>query len=126
MPFQKIVLIDDDEEDQEIFKTALSQISEMLECITFTDPRQALSQLFERGLEPDVIFLDLNMPIMTGQEFLTEIKKREETQGIPIIIFSTSSNPATVKLTKEMGAADFITKPDRFDKLVKMLSPIFQ
>lgn len=126
MPFQKIVLIDDDTEDQEIFKIALGEISEVLECITFTDPRQALSKLVKRELEPDLIFLDLNMPIMTGQEFLTEIRKREETQDIPVIIFSTTSNPATVKLTKEMGATDFITKPDRFDKLVKMLSPIFQ
>ncbi|MEI9921312.1 MAG: response regulator [Bacteroidota bacterium] len=126
MPFQKIVLIDDDAEDQEIFKTALNEISELLECISFTDPRQALHQLIEKELEPDLIFLDLNMPTMTGQEFLTEVKKREETQNIPVIIFSTSSNPTTVRLAKEMGAINFITKPDRFDKLVDMLKPIIQ
>lgn len=125
MAFQKIVLIDDDTEDQEIFKIALSHVSETPECITFTDAREALHKLLRKEVIPDVIFLDLNMPIMTGQEFLIEVKRREETQNIPVIIFSTSSNPSTIKLTKELGATDFITKPDRFDKLVSMLKPLF-
>jgi CheY-like chemotaxis protein len=126
MYFQKILLIDDDAEDQEIFKTALSEVSEMLECITIADARQALHKLRQSELKAELIFLDLNMPIMTGLEFLAEIKRNKETQGIPVIMFSTTSNPATVKLTKEMGAADFITKPDRFDKLVIMLKSIIQ
>lgn len=124
MPFLKILLIDDDAEDHEIFKAALSQVSETSECSTSTNAREALRMLVNKQLNPDVIFLDLNMPIMSGQDFLREVKMKSETQHIPVIIFSTSSNPATVKLTKEMGAIDFITKPDRFDKLVEILKPI--
>lgn len=124
MPFRKILLIDDDTEDHEIFKTALDQVSKTTQCTTSTDAREALNMLVSHQLNPDVIFLDLNMPIMSGQEFLREIKMRSETQHIPVIIFSTSSNAATVKLTRDMGAIDFITKPDRFDKLVEILKPI--
>lgn len=126
MTYQKILLIDDDVEDQEIFKAALSRVSDLSECITFTNAQEALDKLIDKELSPDVIFLDLNMPIMTGQEFLLEVKNRIETQHIPIIIFSTSSNPTTIKLTKELGAMDFITKPDRFDTLVNMLRPLIQ
>lgn len=124
MPFQKILLIDDDAEDQEIFKTAVRQVSGMSECTTSANAREALNMLLGKQLTPDVIFLDLNMPLMSGQDFLREIKLRPETQNIPVIIFSTSSNPATITLAKEMGAVDFITKPDRFDKLVNILKPI--
>ena len=126
MTFQKILLIDDDAEDQEIFRTAVGRVSETSECLTFTSAREALDKLLNDNLNPDVIFLDLNMPVMTGQEFLVEVKKREETQNIPVIIFTTSSNQSTIRLAKEMGAIDFITKPDRFDRLVDILRRIIQ
>ncbi len=124
MLYRNILLIDDDAEDHEIFLSALTSISKKLQCVTFTNAREALGKLLNKDLNPDVIFLDLNMPVMSGQEFLTEVKKREETKTIPVIIFSTSSNPSTIKLTKEMGAIDFITKPNRFDALVDILKPI--
>ncbi len=124
MPYRSILLIDDDAEDHEIFLSAIALISDELQCITFTNAREALGKLLNKDLDPDVIFLDLNMPIMSGQEFLMEVKKRVETQNIPVIIFSTSSNPSTIKLTKEMGAIDFITKPNRFDALVDILKPL--
>ena len=125
MIYRNILLIDDDEEDHEIFLSALRSISKELQCITFTNAREALVKLINKDLNPDVIFLDLNMPIMSGQEFLMEVKKKEEAQNIPVIIFSTTSNPGTIKLTKEMGAINFITKPDRFDVLVDILKPLF-
>jgi len=64
------------------------------------------------------------MPIMTGQEFLMKIKNIDHLKQIPVIIFSTSSNASTIVATKELGAIDFITKPNRFDALVNILKPI--
>lgn len=124
MQYRNILLIDDDEEDHDIFKTALAMLSKDLLCKSYTNASEALQKLTNRELEPDVIFLDLNMPIMSGQEFLTTIKQREGIKDIPIIIFSTSSSSSTIQLTKELGAANFITKPNRFDTLVDILKPI--
>lgn len=124
MQYQRILLIDDDVEDQEIFTLALSKVSDILDCTAFTSAKEALIQLDARKLKPDVIFLDLNMPIMTGEEFLKEIKTIDHLKSIPVIIFSTSSNTSTMKKTKELGAKEFITKPNRFDALVELLKPI--
>jgi CheY-like chemotaxis protein len=124
MVYRNILLIDDDVEDQEIFKIALQNLSDSLEFTAFTNAREALGRLTANTLNPDIIFLDLNMPIMSGQEFLTQVKKLDTTKNIPVIIFSTSSNPSTIQLTKELGAIDFITKPNRFDLLVDILKPI--
>jgi CheY-like chemotaxis protein len=121
MLYQNILHIDDDSDDQELFLTAISQVSPDFNCVALSDATEALQQLKERTITPDVIFLDLNMPVMNGEQFLVEIKKDEALKNIPVIIFSTSSQPHTIKLTKELGASDFITKPDRYQELVKLL-----
>lgn len=122
--YKNILLIDDDTDDQEIFLEAVQELSNTVKCVAYTNAGKALQQLSAKEITPDVIFLDLNMPIMTGQQFLLEIKKIDELKNIPIIIFSTTSHPDTIKLTKEMGALDFITKPSIFKDLLMILSPL--
>jgi|ERR1700694_1935551 len=121
MKYRHILLIDDDEDDGEIFVTALQVVSETVLCTVLHDAAEALDKLSGKKISPDVIFLDLNMPGMNGQQFLSEMKKGEALQSMPVIIFSTSSHPATVSITKSLGAQDFITKPNDFDALVAIL-----
>ena len=123
MRYKNILLIDDDDDDQEIFLTAVEEVSDSVTCVALSDANKALQKLASKDLRPDVIFLDLNMPIMNGQQFLVEIKKHVALQNIPVIIFSTTSHYPTIQLTKELGATDFITKPARYDELVKILTP---
>ena len=75
MPYKNILLIDDDDDDQEIFLSAVEQVSESVTCVALGNATEALHQLTTKAIVPDIIFLDLNMPIMNGQQFLTEIKK---------------------------------------------------
>jgi CheY-like chemotaxis protein len=124
MSYQKLMLIDDDEDDQEIFLAALHEISASVTCYSYSSAREALHKLVSKEITPEVIFLDLNMPVMNGQQFLVEIKKIKELEAIPIIIFSTSSHQGTIQLTKDLGADEFITKPNNFDDLVNILKPI--
>ncbi|MEO8473689.1 MAG: response regulator [Chryseolinea sp.] len=126
MKIRSILHIDDDAEDQEIFSSALEKVSDALKYVSFTNARDALARLINNEFNPDVIFLDLNMPTMSGPEFLQEIKSVDHLRSIPVIILSTTSNPATIASTKLMGAVDFITKPNRFDELVEILRPIIQ
>lgn len=124
MLYQNILLIDDDEDDQEIFLTALECTGKPIRCTVVDSARKALSQITCGELETDLIFLDLNMPLMNGQQFLTEIKKEKKLSEIPIVILSTSSNAATVTQVKKLGAFHFFTKPDRFEDLVAILDEV--
>lgn len=126
MIFSNILLIDDDDDDQEIFQSAVQQISTSVQYKYLNSAREALQKLSSREVSPEVIFLDLNMPLMSGQEFLVQIKQKELLSDIPIIIFSTSSDPTTKELTKALGAYDFITKPSDFDQLVDLLKPLIR
>lgn len=124
MIYNNILLVDDDEDDQEIFLTAVEHINPALKCSVESEAIIALQKLENKELVPDVIFLDLNMPVMNGQQFLVEIKRRESLKDIPIIIFSTSRHEPTKLITKQLGALDFITKPDNFDALIEVLKPV--
>ncbi len=124
MVYRKILLVDDDVEDQEIFKNALSAISTEFEFFSYTSSVISLEDLLQKKVCPDIIFLDLNMPLLNGEEFLFKLKSNPENIDTPVIIISTSSNSNTINKTKELGAIDFIIKPDRFDKLVTLLKNI--
>ena len=126
MKFTNIVLIDDDEEDHQIFLAALEHISTTVHYHLFTDGRKALQDLRLGNINPEVIFLDLNMPLMSGQEFLSQIKKEKELSQIPIIIFTTSADSSIRELTLKMGAYDFLTKPSDFKDLISLLQTLIQ
>jgi CheY-like chemotaxis protein len=124
MSYSHIMLIDDDQDDQEIFSMAMREISSKADCMIMSSAEEALLGLTTGKLSPDLIFLDLNMPIMSGQQFLSEIKRHAGLKGVPVIILSTSSRMETIAEAKELGAHDFITKPDKFDTLKHILHEI--
>ena len=126
MLYSKVLLIDDDEDDQELFLQAIREIAASLECVALDNARNALTLLENHTLTADVIFLDLNMPIMTGQQFLVELNKSEELNQIPVIILSTSANIDTIDQAKALGAKIFITKPSSFKELKNILHKILE
>ncbi len=83
MKYEKILLIDDDEDDQEIFLLAMEQVSKDISCLTTNSASSALEKLASKEFTADIIFLDLNMPEMNGQQFLLEIKKNEDLKNHP-------------------------------------------
>ncbi|MFB9079260.1 response regulator [Flavobacterium procerum] len=121
MTYSNILQIDDDFDDCELFMEALEEVSNAT-YTSICNPVEALRKLIQKEIQPDVIFLDLNMPIMSGLEFLTEIKKEENLKEIPVIIFSTSQLDDIIREAKSYGAHDFISKPNNFSDLKKILS----
>lgn len=109
---KKILLVDDDEDDREFFILVLGNIDPSLICETAENGKIAI-QVLEKNELPDIIFLDLNMPVMNGTQFLTQIKQHELFKHIPVIILSTSSDSASIAQAAQLGAMGFITKPNK-------------
>ena len=120
MKYNYILQIDDDAEDCDFFSDALQSVSNAT-YLAIHSAKEALIKLEKKVVIPDIIFLDLNMPKMNGTEFLTELKKREFLQHIPIIIFSTSPVTEMMFQTKNLGAYDYITKPSDYGTLKRLL-----
>ncbi len=121
------LLIDDDQDDQEIFALALEESGLNTQCIISNNATEALERLSQDNtFLPDYIFLDLNMPRINGIQLLTEIKKISYLQHIPVVIYSTSSHPKDKEATLGLGAAAFITKPSDIKELSMLLKDFFQ
>lgn len=120
------LLIDDDEDDKEIFFIALAEANPKVHCFTADDGIQALTMLKDESFVPDYIFLDLNMPLMSGKECLAEIRKRKHLDQTPVIIYSTSASQKDVQETHELGASGFITKPPLLGALIEKLVEVFE
>lgn len=108
------MLIDDDEDDRDIFLTVIQESHPSIRCEIAINGQDALNKLARLPVLPQIIFLDLNMPLMNGSQFLIEVGKKNPLSKIPIVILSTSSDKGTQSEMKALGAIQFITKPDRF------------
>src|SRR5690348_4240316 len=86
-----LMIIDDDDDDRELFYEAVTSIDEKYTCMMAVSGEQAIELLREPvDHEPDLIFLDLNMPRMNGKQCLIKLRQFEHLSHIPIIIYSTS------------------------------------
>ena len=119
----KILLVDDDADDQLYFRDAISELNKPLECEIANHGREAIEQM-NVPPPPDLIFLDLNMPVMNGYECLAYLKKEDRYKDIPVIIFTTSQNANDIERSRKMGAELFFTKPSNFDILCTKLDKI--
>jgi len=77
--------------------------------VAVEDGAAALQQATE--LMPDLILLDVMMPLMTGFEVLAALKEKEHTRGIPVLLVTAQSSEEEVLKGLEMGADDYVTKP---------------
>jgi CheY-like chemotaxis protein len=120
------LLIDDDLDDQEIFKLALQDVNDTVHFLTANDGAAGLQLLnTAENLTPHYIFLDLNMPRMGGKDCLTAIRNIPHLSEIPVIIYSTSSDPRDIRETKSLGASDYIVKQFDINSLKDILSRYF-
>ncbi len=120
-----ILLIDDDDDDQFIFLAALEDVAPDSACHISNNALEAFEYLRSGPEIPDMLFLDLNMPMMNGFEFLLMLKSDPMLSPMPVIIFSTSDNPEDQDRARELGALQFITKTADFEALKKDLRFIF-
>ena len=114
-------LIDDDEDDREIFQLALDQIRG-IKGVMSHNGKEALKMLDDNSFTPDFIFLDLNMPLLSGKECLQEIRKIPRLHSVPVFIYTTSSRDDDKVEIEKLGATGFITKPSKLINLVRILS----
>lgn len=113
-----IFLADDDDDDRHFFCEALVELETDTRITMFENGVDLMANLINKDIAlPDMIFLDLNMPLMNGEECLMDIKLEPALSKIPIVIYSTSLDPQMAEILRDKGANLYLQKPKSFTQL---------
>lgn len=121
MEIKNIYLADDDSDDIFLFKEALREVTTSVHIHTAENGDLLLKMLDAKPALPDIIFLDLNMPIKNGFQSLEEIRANDKYDKVPVAILSTSSDEKAIAAAHKNGANAYITKPVAFADLKKII-----
>lgn len=123
----KVILVDDDEDDRSFFADALQETELSTELIEFHNGQELLNYLEKTdNPRPDLIFLDLNMPVMDGFQCLKQIRLKPSLKNLVVAIYSTSSSEKDIEETFVNGANIYINKPNRFEDLRKTIAQVIK
>lgn len=120
----KILLIEDDMIEVMKLNRTISTLKLDHTIIEANNGEDALQLLEQKDNLPDIILLDLNMPKMSGIEFLTIIKDTDEFKHIPIIILTTSDNQKDLLECYRIGISGYVLKPLKYDDYVKKIEAV--
>jgi len=129
----QIVVVEDSPSDALFTKIALEEIDDTLSIKWLQDGEEAINFLFPENNQPakseyyqtiHIILLDLNLPRYTGLEVLTKLKSHEITQGIPVVIFSSSEMKSGIQECLDAGAEQYIVKSIDFDAYTSAIKKV--
>lgn len=129
-----ILLVEDSPVQQALTRRALEDSSFAAELHVVDDGVAALQYLKGEGKfanknsnpRPDIVLLDLNMPRMSGHEFLDKLKQDPKLAQIPVTVLTTSSSDSDATASYARGANAFVTKPAEYEKFVELLRALGQ
>ena len=120
-----ILLVEDNPLDVELSTSALRDAHLANEIVVARDGVEALDYLFRRGeqagrtgADPAVVFLDLKMPRLDGEEVLREIRADPTLQLLPVVILTSSREEQDLLNLYTLGANAYVVKPVDFEKFV--------
>jgi len=126
-----VLNVDDDAEDREFFRDALREIDSSITCLVAGNAMEALTLLKTRHPLPDFIFLDINMPMMSGWEVLTLLDTLDNHHQIYVVMVTSSIDKADrAKAMAHERVIDYMIKPIIRKKLAALknapqLAPFF-
>jgi len=116
---KKILMVDDEPHQIFTMKKLLKDMTDEYEVIGVENADKCL-QLLENGEIPDLIFLDIMMPRITGWELFDLIKKNLEWKNVPIVFLTARTDEVAVNAGRFLGDA-FINKPYNADEVLKII-----
>ncbi len=120
------MVVDDSATSRMFIKRCLEMVFTDEEEIAFTeagDGKEALAKLKETPA--DLVFIDLNMPVMDGATLLRWIKSSPKLTDLPVVVITSVDNPAKRQELKDLGAVDVLSKPIAPAKLIPVVNEIF-
>jgi CheY-like chemotaxis protein len=124
-----VLLVEDNEDDVELTLAALEDSKIRMEIHVVSDGVSAMAFLRREGKymdkpRPDLILLDLNLPLMDGREVLKEIKEDSKLNDIPVVILTTSEDEGDILKAYKLHANCYISKPVDFLRFTEIIKQV--
>lgn len=131
-----IVLAEDDDGHATLIQRSLRRVGFTNEIVRVKDGQEALDYILAQGTyagrvhaERPLVLLDINMPRLDGIETLRQLKARESTKTIPVVMLTTTNDPNEIERCYQLGCGIYITKPvdgERFSEAINKLGLFLQ
>ncbi len=121
-----IYVVDDDPDEHYLLQSVFTNKYASCNLRCFSHGRELLTQLTHQldGHLPDLILLDLDMPVLNGHEVLQVLKNDSDWQGIPVIVRTSSVKLADINRSYELGSRAFIVKNSSYRQLAEWVSDL--
>lgn len=131
MKYPEMLIIDDDPEDVMLIIDSLESAKIKINIQSVNEGESALDYLHQRGdykhvKKPDLIFLDLNMPRVSGKDVLKDIKSSPTLKSIPVVVLTTSENPTEIEECYGNGANCYAVKPVDMEQFTRVIQELEQ
>ncbi len=123
-----ILLVEDDPGHARLIEKNLRRARIHNNIDIVTDGRQALDYMFCRNddstsdcVNPLLVLLDLNLPVLDGYQVLEKMKSDERTKSIPVVVLTTTDDAREIKRCYELGCNVYITKPVEYERFAEAI-----
>lgn len=114
-----VLLVEDDEDNRDLVAFVIARSRMDVELVVAENGQEALDKSFARA--PDLILMDMQMPVMDGWQAVPILKADDRTRNVPIIAFTAQAKPEDKARAREMGCIDYYTKPMDPEELLALV-----
>ncbi|KAB2902401.1 MAG: response regulator [Anaerolineae bacterium] len=124
-PTKSVLLVEDDKIDVMTIRRIFKELNIQNPLTVASNGEEALDLLMQGSTQNfSVILLDLNMPRMSGIEFLTVVKSNDHFRHIPIVVLTTSNHEDDIQQAYDLSVEGYMVKPVDYDQFVEMMKNI--
>jgi CheY-like chemotaxis protein len=120
MPIRRILHVEDNPGDANLLREALEEAGADVSIDVATNGVHGIEYLHQYEHLPDLIVLDINMPVMNGFTLLRLIGRHADWSRVPVVMLTSSQRPAEYAEAMELGAAGYLVKPPEYDGYVDL------
>lgn len=121
-----VLVVEDDDDDAGVLESILLRDRRVGQLVRAVNGEEAIGWLEQAGHRPDLIIVDLNMPVLDGHGFLTQLRMARGFKHVPVAVLTCSSRAADYHRALVRRADTFITKPDEVRRLISVVDRLLQ
>jgi CheY-like chemotaxis protein len=121
---KKVLLVEDNEDDRDLVSFVLKSSRLNVELLTAENGEEGLALAFKHI--PDLILMDMQLPVMDGWDAVPILRSDTRTESIPIVALTAQAKPEDKRKTKEIGCIEYMSKPIMPDELLALVKIYLQ